>query len=196
MLTYIKVAAVMKFSKEVDEMSDEEFYNSLENSGHDEQYWQEKAERDKAERDDAIKKLRQPPPAKKTPAPKQPKKALETPPAKAPEKTETKPEPKQEAPAKEEVKQEPKTETKKEPEKKQEKKTDLNSRPKGFFEKNQDTLASIGTGAVTGLTTYGALGFLPPLSRQRLLRALIGLTVGTGAGFGTYALLNQDTKKG
>ena len=68
-------------------------------------------------------------------------------------------------------------------------------RPKSFWGKNQDTLAALGTGAVSGLTTYGMLGFMPSLARRRLLRAMIGLTVGTGVGAGTYMLLNRDEKK-
>ena len=68
-------------------------------------------------------------------------------------------------------------------------------KPQGFFSRNQNELASIGTGAVTGLSTYGLLGFAPPLAKRRLLRAIIGMTVGTGAGIGTHMLLKKEPDK-
>lgn len=83
---------------------------------------------------------------------------------------------------------------KEEPAKKEPSKNDKKDKQQGFFSRNQNELAAAGTGAVAGLTTYGMLGFMPSLAKRRLLRAIIGLTVGTGAGAGAYMLLNKENK--
>lgn len=57
-----------------------------------------------------------------------------------------------------------------------------------------DILVASGVGTGAGLAAYGMAGFIPQIHKRKLLRALIGLAFGAGAGLGTYHLITKNSK--